>query len=272
MRARSAIILCVICFTVVVAGCSNPGIVKLSPDTYMLARTDKGVLFGNPSQMKTNVIREANEFAASQGKVAAPISLKEEPMHIGHFASIEYQFRVVDGRALLEEQIKLATTECRQKRLNRNLKSYVESVRCSNPVILEAHQEAGDPNMDLIQLLCAYRMAVAELEDKGKLTEAEGNVAIEELVLRVSQEGLLRAMQQQAESRQQQAMDLQQQNNARMQAYGTLLQGLGTWQPANKIETSWISTPKTAMPNLVPAVQPMISITCQRVGDFTYCD
>ena len=61
----------------------------------MLSRTDKGGVFGNSSAMKADVIREANEFAASQGKIAIPLALNESPMYIGHFASVEYQFRVV---------------------------------------------------------------------------------------------------------------------------------------------------------------------------------
>jgi hypothetical protein len=82
---------------VVVAGCANPGIVPLSPDTYMLSRTDKGGIFGNASAMKADVIREANEFAAGQGKIAIPISMHETPLAVGaRFASVEYQFRVVD--------------------------------------------------------------------------------------------------------------------------------------------------------------------------------
>ena len=97
VQLQSMLLLCVVCLAVVVSGCANPGIVKLSPDTYMLARTDKGGVFGNASAMKADVIREANEFAASQGKIAIPISLNESPMYIGHFASVEYQFRVVDA-------------------------------------------------------------------------------------------------------------------------------------------------------------------------------
>ena len=46
--------------------------------------------------MKADVIAEANEFAAKQGKVAIAISTNESPMFIGHFASFDYQFRVVD--------------------------------------------------------------------------------------------------------------------------------------------------------------------------------
>lgn len=78
-------------------GCANPGIVQLSPDTYMLSRTDKGGIFGNPSAMKADVIREAGEFAATQGKVAIPLAVNETPLVVGRgFASVEYQFRVVD--------------------------------------------------------------------------------------------------------------------------------------------------------------------------------
>ena len=77
-------------------GCANTGIVKISPDTYMLSRVDHGGIFGNAARMKANVIREATEFAEKQGKVAIPLATKESPMWPGHFASIEYQFRVVD--------------------------------------------------------------------------------------------------------------------------------------------------------------------------------
>lgn len=79
-----------------IGGCANPGIVQLSPETYMLTRTDKGGIFGNPSAMKADVIREASEFAAKQGKVAIPLASNEQPLQVGRsFASFEYQFRVV---------------------------------------------------------------------------------------------------------------------------------------------------------------------------------
>jgi len=97
MQLRLVLLLCAISLAGVVTGCANPGIVKLSPDTYMLSRTDKGGVFGNASAMKAEVIREANEFAARQGKIAIPISLNDSPMYIGHFASVDYQFRVVDA-------------------------------------------------------------------------------------------------------------------------------------------------------------------------------
>lgn len=77
--------------------CANPGIAEISPDTYLLSRTDKGGIFGNPSAMKADVLREASKFAESKGKVAIPLSVRETPLVVGQrFASVEYQFRVVD--------------------------------------------------------------------------------------------------------------------------------------------------------------------------------
>ena len=86
---------------VVIAGCANPGIVQLSPDTYMLSRTAHAGIFGNAAANKAKVIREANEFAASKGKVAIPLSSNEVPLgnRPGEFASFEYQFRLVDPNA-----------------------------------------------------------------------------------------------------------------------------------------------------------------------------
>jgi hypothetical protein len=80
-----------------VSGCvSNPGIVEMSPGTYLLSRQDKAGIFGNASAMHAAVIEEANKFAASKGKVAIPITTNETPMWPGHFATFDYQFRLVD--------------------------------------------------------------------------------------------------------------------------------------------------------------------------------
>ncbi len=78
------------------AACADAPMVQISPDTYMIARSDKGGIFGNAAAMKVEVIQEANTFAASQGKVAIPISTKEVPVAPGRLATIEYQFRLVD--------------------------------------------------------------------------------------------------------------------------------------------------------------------------------
>ena len=79
-------------------GCANPGIVQLSPDTYMLSREDHAGIFGSSSALKAGVITDANTFAAGQGKIAIPIATHETPVgnRPGSWAKFEYQFRVVD--------------------------------------------------------------------------------------------------------------------------------------------------------------------------------
>jgi len=80
------------------AACGTSGPLQLGPDTYMISKTDKGGIFGNAGAMKADVIREANEFAASKGKVAVVLNTHETPLVVGRqFATYEYQFRVVDA-------------------------------------------------------------------------------------------------------------------------------------------------------------------------------
>jgi PEGA domain len=80
-------------------GCASvPGPVQISPDTYVISREDHRGIFGSLASLKAEVIREANEFAAKQGKIAVPISAHEKPLGNGpaQWASFDYQFRVVD--------------------------------------------------------------------------------------------------------------------------------------------------------------------------------
>lgn len=78
---------------------AEPEVVQLSPDTYMISKADKGGIFGGGlPKLKAAVIKQANEFAARQGKVAIPLGSSERPMGNGpaQWATFEYQFRVVD--------------------------------------------------------------------------------------------------------------------------------------------------------------------------------
>lgn len=83
---------------IIISGCAtNPGVVKIAPDTYFLSRQDSAGIFGSLSALKARVLTEANEYAISQGKVAIPISTKEVQLIPGvRFATFDYQFRVVD--------------------------------------------------------------------------------------------------------------------------------------------------------------------------------
>jgi hypothetical protein len=54
-----------------------------------------------------------------------------------------------------------AINECRAKRLAGELKTYVESARCSNPRIIQAFSKANYRYMDLIVLFTAKRLQVS---------------------------------------------------------------------------------------------------------------
>lgn len=70
-------------------------IVQISPDTYMLTRISRAGMFASMAKLKQGVIRDANAFAESQGKIAIAISTKELPAAPGQWPQFEYQFRVV---------------------------------------------------------------------------------------------------------------------------------------------------------------------------------
>jgi hypothetical protein len=79
------------------SGCSSPGVVQMSPDTYMVTVEDHGGIFAfNRAKLKTRAIQQANAFAERKGKIAIPVSMKEHPVGVlGDWANVEYQFMVV---------------------------------------------------------------------------------------------------------------------------------------------------------------------------------
>lgn len=140
----------------VTACASNPGVVQLSPDTYLLAKSDKAGIFGNAASFKAEVIREANSFAAAQGKVAIPIALNQTPVGPGRLATIEYQFRVLSS----------ADPEVRRTSLAQRPDVVVESTnRTSIDLKNPAETKAVDVYGELFKL--------DELRKRGVLTDAE---------------------------------------------------------------------------------------------------
>jgi len=77
-----------------ITGCGTTGVVKISPDTYIISKSSKAGAFASMAKLRATVIREANSFAEKQGKVAIPISLESDRPDVG-FPTVDYQFRVV---------------------------------------------------------------------------------------------------------------------------------------------------------------------------------
>ena len=84
-------------FVLLLSGCFASNTVQLSPDTYMIRVEDHGGIFGfNRGKLKSSAIQQANDFAASKGKIAIPVAMDSHPVGVlGDWAAVEYQFRVV---------------------------------------------------------------------------------------------------------------------------------------------------------------------------------
>ena len=77
------------------AGQKFDDVVQIAPDTYSISRIDHGGIFGNAGKMATAVMKEAQEFAESKGKVAVVRHIQENPLVVGRsFTGIEYTFWV----------------------------------------------------------------------------------------------------------------------------------------------------------------------------------
>jgi Short C-terminal domain len=140
-------------------GCAaNPPVTNLSPDTYMITRIDKGGIFGNAAAMKADVVREANEFASKQGKVAVPLFVQETPLRPcpACWASIEYQFRVVAPNDSEVRRTSLTPIAPRAEMIIEN-----RTLPAAPPV------QAKDLYSELLKL--------DDLKKRGLLTEAEFN-------------------------------------------------------------------------------------------------
>ena len=154
MSAFRALAICAALLMVV--ACANPGPVQIGPDTYFISRTDKGGVFGNASAMKASVIADADAFARSKGKVAVPISSKEQQMRIGSFASFDYQFRLVDPESI----------EARDAQLP-NIPDQVSEQRSNVTIDVKRQPEDAKPDV------YAELMKLDDLRQRGIITEEE---------------------------------------------------------------------------------------------------
>jgi hypothetical protein len=158
-KASSVRVLALILTMSLISACANPGIVQISPNTYMISREDHAGIFGSLARMKANVIREANEYAARQGKVAIPINAKEKPVGYrpADWATFEYQFRLVDPDS----------PEAQSVHLEPRADIVVETTNQSTiDVRTEPAADRGGDRYDELERL-------AELRRKGVLTDEE---------------------------------------------------------------------------------------------------
>lgn len=82
------------CALFFVTGCTTAPL-QLSADTYMISKSSSAGMFASQGGMQAKVIKEANKFAASKGKIAVAVSMHWDKPVIG-FPTFTYQFIIVD--------------------------------------------------------------------------------------------------------------------------------------------------------------------------------
>jgi len=80
----------------------DPEIVGMSPNIYMITRASKAGMFTNVEKLKIKVIDQANDFAASKGKVVVLISQNFNRPFAG-WPTFEYVFQLVDEDEIDED-------------------------------------------------------------------------------------------------------------------------------------------------------------------------
>ncbi len=163
-------LLCTLAFALFFGGCAQPDIVQLSPDTYMITREDHGGIFAfDRGHLKSDAIRDANAFAAKQGKVAIPLAGKDHPVGVlGDWASFEYQLRVVDKNDPEARRTHLVPGPDVKVELNENINADVRT------------KDLSEKNPDLY----AELIKLDDLRKKGLITDAEFDAQKQKLLNR----------------------------------------------------------------------------------------
>ena len=131
------------------------------------------------------------------------------------------------------EQALAVVTECKEKRLRKEVKGFVGAVNCYKSRVYELYRDAADPNLDLINVELAARLVGAENLDKGKISEGEYELQLAELRTRLNDERRKRVYaDNDMQMRQRQVAA--QENAANAQSSAAFMQGLAALQAANR--------------------------------------
>jgi hypothetical protein len=123
--------------------------------------------------------------------------------------------------------------ECGDKHKRGEIKTFKAEVECSSPKVYAAWKDAGNPNLDLLNVLLAEKLVGAEKVDKGKITLAEYQLQLAELNTRITEEERRRSFAN-ADLQLKEAQVSAETQAAQAQSTAALLQGLAALQSANR--------------------------------------
>lgn len=131
------------------------------------------------------------------------------------------------------ERTEAIRNECRERRLQKELKTLKATIDCGNDRIYAIWREAGDPNLDLWSISLAARRVGAENVDNKKVTEAQYDLQIAELNSRLTDVRRQRGMEN-ANMQMRATQVNSQAQAARTQSAASLMVGLAALQEASR--------------------------------------
>jgi hypothetical protein len=126
-------------------------------------------------------------FSPSTAPIVATSAVSQEPVIESPSPAVRAQ-PAEDPLTVASQAAISAANECRAKRLSGELKTYVESVECSNPRIVEAWSAANYKYMDLVKSFAAKRLELARRVDRGELSEEQNQRQIADFYSRLQGE------------------------------------------------------------------------------------
>jgi hypothetical protein len=87
------------CLALGLCGCTPPGIVRLSNDTYRVSRADPGHVYADAAALKAAAAADADAFARGRGQRAVEVDSRLETLSVGHLTTLDYDFRLVADEA-----------------------------------------------------------------------------------------------------------------------------------------------------------------------------
>jgi hypothetical protein len=86
----------ILAFVALLAGCASSGPVSIGKDAYVLTKTSAGGMFVSGATVKTDLLREANEFCTKSGKTMELTSGDaKNAIPFARMPSAEIQFKCV---------------------------------------------------------------------------------------------------------------------------------------------------------------------------------
>jgi hypothetical protein len=190
--------------------------------------------FPGLGNLKAEALEEADRYCASLPgsghQLFVTRSTETQPPYVlGNYPRAEIEFRC-DAPSTAADA---AVLECSERRKRGEIKSFKAEAECSNPKVYAAWKTAGDPNLDLLNVLLAAKLVGAEKVDKGQVTAAEYQLQLAELNSRITEERRRRNFAN-ADLRLREAEVSAQTQAAQTQSAAALLQGLAALQSANR--------------------------------------